>query len=558
MLLAGSPLAGETLTGLDDANPTPQPARRRTLDVFLVQVNTENSHYTYYFSEIGFCDTPLGAPFYYDGVWSPQLDQALNMTRQLPIGPEAGTQVSASWGNIVLLNGQNAAGTDTLGDLFTSLPVPGSSIFVRQGRKVFDDARGIWVDVVPLVGWGNFPIFTGVSNYWLSDGETLSISIRDRLAALELPVQQNLYGGAGGADGTATNAGKPIPKTRGKVLNISPVLIDPTNLIYQWTDYSGTVTAVYERGYAGFTFAGDFATYAALVSATVPAGQYGTCIAHGYLRMGTQPVGPLTIDATGEFSSPTGSIKPGSLALNVIGQEFPGFGGAVGGTIALDTACPYDTGVYTADQAFTGVALLDLILSGTGAALGTSANGGIAIYRIVPPSGSPALSLDTSQILETRAVALPDSVAVPNWRRTVGYGRNYTIETNNLSPSLTASQIQFLARDYASAVWSDSSVKSNYATARDAPLLHTQTVNQADAQTFANFLGSLWGVPRYLYDHDIPLSLALPFNAGTVFEIGNLVNVTYPSGVLESGKLGVIVGNVVDVKARKFTLRVLY
>lgn len=147
-------------------------------------------------------------------------------------------------------------------------------------------------------------MFAGVQQPWSLGEATLDIPIRDASYEIEVPVQGSVYSGTGGIGGTAEMTGRPVPRARGGTLddpirNVTPVLIDPGNRVYQFTDGRGLLAALYERGAQVFTYAGDFPDYAALVAASVPSASYALCGAQGLFRLGAMPAGQITADVTG-------------------------------------------------------------------------------------------------------------------------------------------------------------------------------------------------------------------------------------------------------------------
>jgi hypothetical protein len=113
---------------------------------------------------------------------------------------------------------------------------------------------------------------------------------------------------------------------------------------------------------------------------------------------------------------------------------------------------------------------------------------------------------------------------------------------------ITAAQIQFLAHEYSLVTWSDSAVLTDWPTALDAPTIDTQILDRGDALSAVSALVALWGTQRYLFDFDLPLY-------DSPADIGTLISVTYPDGPLAAGRLGIVVGETIDAKARKITMR---
>jgi hypothetical protein len=102
-----------------------------------------------------------------------------------------------------------------------------------------------------------FPVWlTGTMQQPEVTTSTVTIKLRDRQAELTIPLQPTKYAGTNtpptGLEGTATDLkGKPKPLLFGKVLNISPPLVNAAKLIYQLHDGAvASVQGVYDKGLA--------------------------------------------------------------------------------------------------------------------------------------------------------------------------------------------------------------------------------------------------------------------------------------------------------------------
>ncbi|WP_051537169.1 hypothetical protein [Asaia prunellae] len=111
------------------------------------------------------------------------------------------------------------------------------------------------------------------------------------------------YAGSGRFGGDANVRGRSMPRLRGTALNLTPVLIDAVNLVYQISDGPGSVTALYEGGFAGgIAFSG---TVDDLYASPPPPGTWQMQSSSGglFVRLGTKPVYAITVDAAGDFPS---------------------------------------------------------------------------------------------------------------------------------------------------------------------------------------------------------------------------------------------------------------
>jgi hypothetical protein len=138
-------------------------------------------------------------------------------------------------------------------------------------------------------------------------GDDIQIEVRDLQLLFDEPYQPARFLGTGGAEGPAEFLDRRKPRLLGIRRQFVPVALDPGNLV--WCYHDGPVggpLAVRDAGVA-LTFDANYANYAALIGASIPAGYYGTCNALGMLRLNAQPAGVLTIDAEG--------AKPGADVL---------------------------------------------------------------------------------------------------------------------------------------------------------------------------------------------------------------------------------------------------
>lgn len=227
-------------------------------------------------------------------VYPPILTSAFQVNRQFNLDPTK-SNVGASWGTLSLSNADGRF--DTIAGQWNSDNRP---VSIKYGAKGFDPDRVYYTD--PSYA-DLLPAFVGVAAPWLLTDTELQIPLRDASYFTELPLQTTIYGGTGGLEGGSPLRGKPKPKARGgtsnaPIRNISPVLVDAVNLIYQYNDGPGTVVQAYEGGDPVWTNAGDVADL--YVGSTAP-GEYRTCNALGLFQLGSSPVRAVTLDVTGNF-----------------------------------------------------------------------------------------------------------------------------------------------------------------------------------------------------------------------------------------------------------------
>jgi hypothetical protein len=244
--------------------------------------------------------------------WPALLRQAVSVDRALGLEPW-GLGAGLSWGDVEL-DAPDGAWDAAVGSTNTD----GRRLTVYLATQTYDASRGLWVDPSSR---DLAPVFSGVAGDWSLDEQTLRLPVRDWSALLERPWAAGVYTGGGGAAGTPDLAGTPVPRLRGAVREITPVLIDAAHRVYQYTDGPGVVTALYERGLAGVTPVGDHASHAALIAAPLLAGQYATCNAAGLFRLGTTPFGAITLDAQGSFPGAGYKGRLADIARHVLTED---------------------------------------------------------------------------------------------------------------------------------------------------------------------------------------------------------------------------------------------
>lgn len=163
----------------------------------------------------------------------------------------------------------------------------------------------------------------GLIAKWTGEGVTVdrqlaSISMLDRGSIMSRQLQQTLYAGTGGKEGGPDLASTVKPLAFGIIRNAQPVPVDLTHLIYQLHDgHMQSVAALRDTGRPPADgYAGDYPTYEALVAATIPTFGWATCLAQGYVKLGSQPAGQVTCDFSGDATG--GYVETVSTVLRRI------------------------------------------------------------------------------------------------------------------------------------------------------------------------------------------------------------------------------------------------
>jgi len=453
----------------------------------------------------------------YDG----RVSIPLSISRQMPISPEADRRVQRQFGEIEIANGDGSM--DSI--------VRNNAVDGRRVRILYGPMMGSYTD------FGVIADVLGVT--WQADEERVRLVVRDRTYSLEKPLQTNLYDGAGGAGGTIEIKGKPKPLMFGRCRNVTPVLIDPTNRIYQVHDGKAkAVDMVYDRG-TSITFdavAGDAASYGALVSLSVTAGQFATCLDEGMFKLGDDPAGLVTADCRGS-ADPDYIDTFDTIALRLI-LSFAGIGEEYvnAGSFASAATIGGEMGIYLdINELVSTEAVLNRLAHATGSWWGTGRDGRITAGRLKSPAGeSPVFYFRADHIIRLSVISSP----IPRYSQVVGYKKNWTVQRGEDLAGAVLDRRQELAEPYKASAISDIQIKVRHQEALDPPVLETIYESQTDADALRDEKFNLHKVDRQMFELTCK-------RLGFLFTLGQIVNVTYPRFGLDSGK-NFVVTNITE------------
>jgi hypothetical protein len=451
-------------------------------------------------------DTPAHA-------WhEPRIQQPANMQRALPLRGAS----RVGYGELVLVNLDG--GLDDL---------------VEYGF----DGRQIAIKLGTLRPWQS-PVWTTVLQGTMARADfswsQLTISLRDRMAELDKPLQSTAYAGnnslPNGAEGVAGDLkGKPKPRLYGNGYNLAPPCVNTSRLIYQISDTAlQAVSAVYDRG-AALTAGAAYSSQSDMETNAPSAGQYRVWLAGGMFRLGSAPVGQITCDAV------QGATSSNRTAAQVAKQTLLDAGIASGDisssdVTALDTATSAEVGLWVND-ANTARAALDTVLGSVGGWWGVDRLGQFRMARLDAPSGSPVATLTEVEIIKIDRIASADA-AIPVWRVNLGYQPFATTQTSDLAGAVTAARRGELAEPYRKVTASDSSVQTLHPLAETMDI-ETAISSAAAAQTEADRLLALYKVRR----DTLSLRVALDASLAAAIDLGAVVSVQVPRYGYDSGRL---------------------
>lgn len=278
--------------------------------------------------------------------------------------------------------------------------------------------------------WPWTTVFKGLVDRFEADGNRLKVSASVDTEPFEKDVLTLAYAGTGGAEGDANLKNRPKPWVFGRALNVEPVLINATDSVFQFSAYGPiqAVNALYERASDFGASIGDYASYAALVAATVPAGRWATCLAQGMVRLGAPPYGVITGDVDGDKPGGVWIRKTGAI-LNRIATNAGVSAGLIdtASLTALDTAVPYNINLVV-DEQTTVLELAQRLARPCNAQAGVSWTGKLFVVRVA--IGSPAVTLHAQGKRKPGVLSsVENDVRPPYWRIEMGAQRCWRVHT---------------------------------------------------------------------------------------------------------------------------------
>ena len=290
-------------------------------------------------------------------------------------------------------------------------------------RYAFPDARlQIWHGDYNAA-WAGYTLrFDGrvTAQPVVEDGRAqLGFAVDDKW--LDVPLLST-YAGTGGVEGPAASKGTPKPLAIGAPMGVSGVMLDPIKSIIQLSAY-GTIESVdvpLERLARQFGSAqADYANYAALDAATVPAGQWATCKASGLVRMGAPPYGKLCFLMKGDKGGPDAWVRrPGAIIKRLAGIAGGSAKVSEAAVDALDTARPYDISLYYDGQISAREAIQDIAAS-VNAVAGVSLTGQLITIPVQINATGLTYKADGSTIPMLSSVRSL-GISAPWWRLAIG------------------------------------------------------------------------------------------------------------------------------------------
>lgn len=382
-------------------------------------------------------------------------------------------------------------------------------------------------------------VYTSVAGGWTFEHNVVRLRIESLANRLNRRIQQQVYAGSGGRQGTADMAGRTLPLAFGHCDYVTPQLVDPWILTYQV--HAGAINnigAVYDSG-VGVSLTVDYPTYTGLAEAALAPGTYATCVAEGFFRLGSIPVGEVTADVSGDRDNTTGEyVGTHAAILRMIYRDYAGFLNSELDLTSFTTfndAQPAEIGLFlpAGDQS-TIIDIAEQIAFSGGAFTGQDRSGLMRIQRLDPPGETANWFFTDRDIpeggIERETPPYGGGRGIPYMSWGVRYGVNWTLQRDSdLATGVSQERRLFLQQEGRYAYSQSSDIALYHRSSSGAPLRQSFFVSQADAQAEANRLLAFYSYGRALYRVTVKTAL---FS----MEIGQTARIMYDRWTLRGGK----------------------
>ena len=375
-------------------------------------------------------------------------------------------------------------------------------------------------------------------------GDKVYLTVRSMSEVLSRNHVNNKFAGnnalPAGVEGVAGDIkGNVKPRVFGSVLNATPVLVNTSRLIYQFSDRdTATISAVYDKGASitlGTTY--TWANFATFQTTSVTAGQFNRCA--GYVKLGSTPVGTVTGDCA-DSTTLAGDVLEAILVEESIAMDSTS-------KTTLNTVGA--VGLYVTSETST-TALLNQIAQSCGAYWYFLNN--VVYAKKIALATTSAFDLTNSENIAFERVGTGlGSNGLPVSAITFKYDKIETAQQETeLAGSVTAARKAVLSNQFRSAFIADTAVITRHPLAGSINIESCLRA-EANAITVATDLLNLSKVRV-----DV-VNITAVVNEIPAIDLGDGVLVTTDKIGYDAGKILTIIGFTIDAKKKTIMLETI-
>lgn len=444
---------------------------------------------TFYISNRGYTTSPSDIPS--NVSYEPIIKGGLDVSSSI-LDSETGT---LSWGDIELDN-YDGVRDDWLNYIWKNKTI---KVFIGDMAWVRTDFKLIFDGVIEDIS--------------CRDRQSMNILLRDKMQLLNTTMSDAVLGG------TTSNKDRSIPLCFGECHNVTPLLVDPVNLLYQV--HNGEIEGIIEVRDDG-------------VPVTVT--KY---LSTGKFKLVNSPVGTITASVQGAKFSGGYYNTVGNL-VQLITQNYgktPLVSTDIDTTsfINFESSNTQPVGIFLDDKTDV-ISVVSELAKSVGAVVLFSPEGRLQIKKIDLTSPIATRSITDSDILyeSLNINEKPSVIAAVN----LNYCKNYTVQSS-LETGIPAEHIQMFAKEWLEASASDATVATQYGLPTKVDKTDTLLLDTAAATTEATRRLNLYKVQRYVFGFTTDIS-SLGIN------IGEYISLTSSRYGLNATKVGQVVSKTVN------------
>lgn len=460
--------------------------------VVLVEVNVKSGgqEITRYLSTAAYVTSSTDTPS--NQYYSPILTSGLQYTEKLDISGEGG--LSGGDLEIANTNGERDSWLDDVWDNRQIIAWIGDPSWSRSDFQM---------------------IFNGiVATIDSKDEKTLTLTILDKLQRLNSPSTEAKI-----SDLTAnnpTNKDNLLKLAFGEVHNVTPQLLDPTQLQYQV--HNGAIEDILEVRDNGVP-----------VSVTKD-------VSTGTFKLNQASAGTITCSVQGDKSGAyvntiAGIVKRIAKGFGTVVSRYTDADIDLDNFSAFDLACPQPVGVYL-ESGDNVLSTCQEIAKSVDARLVTSRTGLLRLIQVnINGTGTP-VNIGPNQIIVGSLKIVNRPLVQASVK--LGFDKNYTVQDNMLT-NIPEEHKKLFAQEWLTTTSTNLTAKADYKLNAAPPQVDTMLLRRTDAAAEADRRVALWSTPRSVFEFVGTPEL---INSLT---LGCAVTLTHNRYGLSSGKSGVVI-----------------
>ena len=461
------------------------PTAKRCILVEVI-ANVAGTETTFYLSDKGYVtgagDTPANT------VYLPIIAGGINVSESISLDGSA----SLSYGDIELYN-LNGERDDWLSYIWTNRAI---SVYVGDVSWVRADFQIIFNGII--------------SDLDSKSVDRINIKIVDKLQRLNTPVTEAKLGGS------TENAYDILPLTFGEVFNVTPLLTDPANLVYQV--HNGSIERIIEVRDNG-----------------VPLSAYTTSLSTGKFTLTAAPAGTITASvqgykATTYINTIAEIIQAIVLNYGKASTRFVSNDLDLTNLASFEAAHTQAVGVYLTDRVNV-ISIIQELASSIGAVVVMSRLGKLQLLQInIPPTGTPTV-ITTTDIIES-SLRIVERLEVKSSSK-IGYCKNWTVQ-ENLQTGIPDEHKKMLSNEYLIVTQSNNTTSTAYKLDEEPVQRNTLLLSSIDAGAESLRDIAIATSVRTVYGFE-------GFSQLMLLKLGDTITLTNPRFGLSAGKLGTVI-----------------